>query len=1417
VSRGGATVCDGDGYGGALGQYGSFYYGDEFYAAFQDPESFGSCAGGSGLYTYDVTSVKWWTVNNTPAYHEFQPIVWENGGDAICPIPGAVLCAGPLYVVDFTGMATGGYILDLPFPTECCSYDPYFAGFYAAQFVGAGYLGIVVDNDGASACWQYNDWSGTWDDLTAGGFVGDMFLWSEGVGYDQNTCPGTPGLCDWQVWNDGGVTYIWHSPRTNGMTDYYVRFTADVSCTLNAAQFLVYGATTTGTPTVRVSVYGGNGPIFAGRMYPDCFGCAPGTGPNYLGSIDVPFVSLSFFPAYTVVDLTPLGPLEFGPSEEFFVSVALSPATPTPGTDLVTFLSDDETGAVGRSGVWKVPTGIAPAGPDWFYFTEYYAAPADFEMFIEAFVCCEQVELVEEACAAPGPDDWNTWAHDYQRTSASSMDLGDPCQVTAAWYQPLNTLNNFNEPTIAGDRVYVNTDTRLSSFDLQTGAPGNFISGTPNIFGSNRGNTTVEGGFAYVTGGTARSISQWVADLSVRNWINGLPALGAGPLSANVRFGVTAVYNIGPDEVVVVGDDAGRLYCYLTSTGALYPGWAPNPVILPAGSALHSPAYDGAGTLYVGTAAAATNQSGAIYSINAATGAINWTYDDANFADEGYPGGVSYEGGFVYANSNAAGASALGARIKLDATGAEVWKINNARSLYGAPTIGRKFLYIGQDIGGQGLLVVDKNSGAALYNFALDGVGDVTQHATILCDNYIFVGDRNGHWWLLDANDFTPEWYFAFFGIVNGTAIGQHSVSGDGFAVVSVRTDASSSTGAVAAFKFNAGARPRVRQDVFLTSIPIPFGTGPGNPYTELGVLANVGCAPLNITATNVYDTPIDVVASNFHKSQDAYAAAQASLTVGADYNAYFDVNNMSKSQRIAYNKVMPMVDHELSRFNVENDKALAAMETSKRADTRMAAGASITRTSAVTTTTPVAVGGTLDVSWLYDGSGLERGLDVEIIEFITDDPDYAIIVFHDPYLEVDYIGGCLEETREIVWNTLGAQNSELIINNGRMGYGTGDDADLDLDWDGAHPNYDGAFYFCGDSSATAVQFHTGGAYNEPTHARLFLPNPLPSLGGCGIDGAADVHLGYKREGGCPGTPTEILGEWVRSAYVDSNETALPGTPAAAIGTIITQTEVGSYDPLYGDFKLIRWEFENRDAVAKGPLHAGTMFDWDVDAYAENHGIARLSFNGYAIWDWATPGLAFGMLDPNQPSTYTGVDPTAFPPRVIREAGEGIAYDIWQTPGTNPELWYLTVNQAPLIDEGSDLSHRGFPGDLQEDHQGYLTNGAFNLPASGTAAIHQALFAVDATSGAAAVEASAMELAARAAKWGGFARGDVNDDGVINLVDVCWLMGTNQIYPDDYNGDVNVSGGVDGADETYLLNYVSGLGPAPQGEWRFTF
>jgi hypothetical protein len=430
--------------------------------------------------------------------------------------------------------------------------------------------------------------------------------------------------------------------------------------------------------------------------------------------------------------------------------------------------------------------------------------------------------------------------------------------------------------------------------------------------------------------------------------------------------------------------------------------------------------------------------------------------------------------------------------------------------------------------------------------------------------------------------------------------------------------------------------------------------------------------------------------------------------------------------------------------------------------------------------------------------------------------------------LQITYAGGCFPASAVIEWNTLDVTRIETMYNDGQLG---DDDETDDTDWDGTASQdvYDGAIYLAGEWDSVVVppiaQFHQGNVYEN--YDLEFLPDPFPGPS-CDFQGDTDVLMGYKREGGCPGTPTEIYGAWLRTAFVDTN-LARVGTFGEAIGTRIVATEVGAYDPAYGDFKLMRYEVTNRDNFDKGPIYLGSYYDWDVrPAYANNTGMVSTAYNGYAIYDVTTPELAFGMFDPNLPTAYGGVDPSYNTPQRVGAFGEGdgaaTVYGLYDGPWQSgqdadpwEELWAATVSRTPAFEAGpfDPASTNGFP---DQDCGGIITLKGQMIPANGTVAYHQAIYAVDATSGDEnTIEALGLALAQRASKWAGFARGDVNDDNTVNLLDVCWLLSGNQIYPDTYCGDVDLSGGVDAADEAYLLNYVTGLGPAPLGEWRFTF
>lgn len=325
----------------------------------------------------------------------------------------------------------------------------------------------------------------------------------------------------------------------------------------------------------------------------------------------------------------------------------------------------------------------------------------------------------------------------------------------------------------------------------------------------------------------------------------------------------------------------------------------------------------------------------------------------------------------------------------------------------------------------------------------------------------------------------------------------------------------------------------------------------------------------------------------------------------------------------------------------------------------------------------------------------------------------------------------------------------------------------------------------------------------------MFVPRPAPYSDSGTFDVWRNVNLGAARVGGCPGFPDSIEGEIVTSRYADSVGPEY-GLPQSA-GIDVVQTVIATSEDPYGDFVCYRWEIINRDPVAKGPWHAGTFADWDLASGSSNTGRFTDLANGYFIWDPSDASYACGMIDPDQKSEYQGADPMTAPPyRIwVDDVNPCATFSIgcWGFPWESAQNWNRVVRQLPLrINEGLG------PTDLG----GLLINPPVNLPPNGSAVIHQVLFHVDASSNnASTIEANAVALATRAARWTGFARGDVNDDGYVDLAYVCWLNAGLPIYPGDYCADVDVDGDVDAQDQTYLLAFLSGNGPAPAGAWRF--
>ncbi|MEW5700854.1 MAG: hypothetical protein AB1792_01305 [Candidatus Zixiibacteriota bacterium] len=1455
------TFCDGRWQGAYAYSVGGWYVGMEFYAAYQDPSNAswwnGTCV---NTPSFDVTAINMinrFSAGPFPMTFVFQPLVYGVSSTAECaiapaPVAGGALCVGPAYAVTWTAAAT--YIINLPFPIECCLSGPFFAAWYSPTG-GALRLGC---NAGYPApmgvtCGVFNEYGLGWDELSKyftwpdpGPYNLEYILFAEGYTPDDPATHCTPGLCDWQ-WHYVGEAadcgtgtpglrnndcweayYPLPSGVAGGRTKEAVLFQAIGLDTLKGVEFILYGAGT--TDDWQVEIFGDLGFTRACGPVPD-----PAMG-GLLYSVVIPNASLIWdgaTPNYVAIPDIIWGTLNGGLPQNLFV--AISPVQTAGGVGCIAYGPPFAGPSCPPSPMFSMayyPFATFNGGvATWEYLAQAQGTGREFG--INAYVCKEKVPIVPAHCTTPGPDVWNQWGHDAQRTSFSSIAVGDPNGIKLEWAQSLPRLNSFCSPTVANDRVYISSDQEVTCWDLATGAFLGDFKGAPEMGSSNRGNTTIDAaGNVYATGGNFNAITKMGPNLEASGiiWsVNTSYGPVPGGLSGQNRFNTCVVANVSGTDVVFVATEPfgapGQLYALDAATGALWGNWPTNPITFDAAVA-HGPTFDGS-YLYVGTQIGGTLNTGSLYKIDATNGAFQWGAVNGgvgwvDVAGDGWPGGVSVEGSYLYGATR--NGDNTGRRYKLDVssnvTPSIVWKFNQGVVLYGAPAIGNNFVYIPQDNPSFGLLMIDKAIGLAVHNFSAEGVASVTQSATISCDKYVFAGDRDGYWHLLNANNQSKEWSLGYVhtggDIVMGTALASHSTNTYDYAAVSVRQI--TTAGLLLVYRLNTGPRPRLVQHEFEIDVPIPFGTDVS--VTVDDAFENIGNAALNFTALNIADPlPDGSAASIRHARQDLMQRRSLYPSVDADYNSYFTDASLTKQQHMAGLSTR-MIDGELTCNPV-------LVEGSKRSENRMAAGASNVRVGNVKingAAIPTAIGAGAFGDLTFDINGtvpyLGRGIDLNIIELTNDDPDFDFLPPHSvAEFGVTAVGGCLFAADTLYFGDVhgaATANYETMYNHGNLGDDASSSREFRFVADGGSPDnnfYDGTFMLFGDSSAAigGAQLFVdmfGGQEN-------YAGNPQPP-GGCAMQKATNVVLGRYRTGG---GPVDIYGEWIQSAYSDTDFAAPAGTPLAAIGFDILQKEVGAYDPLYGDFKLIHWTFTNRippfgDGLAKGPIYPGTHIDWDINTGA-NTGLVSDLFNGYAQWDAGVNAtIAYGMFDVNMPSTYDGIDPAPNSPHGIYVISnpDRIYSNYWNYsdgPGRTG-VWGDVMNIFParMIDN---------PG-TYEDKSSVLIGKPFSLGAGATTAEWTAaVYGVDAsTDNAATIEQNALGVAKRAARWAGFARGNVNEDAFVDLADVAWMIALLPKYPGDYCGDVNADGLNDGADVTKLLSWVSGH-PAdrPVGAWRF--
>ncbi|MEW5993961.1 MAG: PQQ-binding-like beta-propeller repeat protein, partial [Candidatus Zixiibacteriota bacterium] len=561
--------------------------------------------------------------------------------------------------------------------------------------------------DGVARSSSY--WAGgPWVDMLSGWGVDVNFL------IDPYICVDEFSVCQWNACY-AGLAYFWRLPDRYGDVAQAQKFQATgLECRVQDVCFLMYW----GYSEWNLPLYSTNSKV---SVYNDAGGL-PGTE---LASITV-----------TPADWAAMGmvaPPSGGPSKFVWACFDFTPQNVTVGGDYwvaIEALTTDtllgirtlsDAGGGGCNDAWAENwAGV------WGLMADDWGLPTrDWAMAVEALHCC--VPFGGRTCY-PG-EDWFTYQHDYARTGASNNALGDAwCDLTVNWaYEDPTSGVSFCGPVVAGEGVVCAFSDHYIKFDLATGAIIYTLPYSPPMIGGSCRSTptvaTITGyvnPVLYVSGGDQNSIMAYDYITGALIWSRDITTVGVGGLFGPTRWGRFTVLNIAGVDVLYWGTDDGKVVAAEALTGALYPGWAVNPVDLSL-STWVSGSTDGT-NLYYATFGAGVE--GDIYSIDAATGAINWqlstagglqgvnvwTHPDGYFGDEGFTAGVSYDNGTLYANSRAtADHPTDGLFYSIDAgTGAVNFATLANRAYYQTPIIDINHVYmpsmtrwVGAPAGGQ--------------------------------------------------------------------------------------------------------------------------------------------------------------------------------------------------------------------------------------------------------------------------------------------------------------------------------------------------------------------------------------------------------------------------------------------------------------------------------------------------------------------------------------------------------------------------------------------------------------------------------------------------------------------------------------------------------------------------------------------
>jgi len=911
-----------------------------------------------------------------------------------------------------------------------------------------------------------------------------------------------------------------------------------------------------------------------------------------------------------------------------------------------------------------------------------------------------------------------------------------------------------------------------------------------------------------------------------------------------MTYGPSVIIDCGGTEVIVYSDDNGDIYASEALTGTAYAGWTVNPINLGGGilkglttdgttlyvgiddnvsngdifavdgctgatiwqfaqqqlctlnpencgpeaftGSIAYDVYEGTPTLFV---ASSYNQyveyppymsGGIMYSIDAASGALNWA-STCNAQDYNGP---AIDGGHIIN------------------TGWNGWI---ASGEYRGP------------------VAFNKGSGAAIWSNTSVNPGLAPQY---LADGILSCETEKFDWYVV-GNDAD---FLSFYNSDNGEQM-FHRRMATGYLYMHHYSPAMDDGHLLIGYYdkliclTEQEPRPRLDLPQYTIYTPVEFGSPDNHTVVFPNAIGNTGGAPLTINSVTIGDAD-----NNTSPEASALAVINPDRVerIAEKYGSNADMFREMLSDDMA-------AAPEVNKNSARNNSAFAYPSwiyglTAPVDGTVLPPQGSYNDSSNY-----------ISIELLIDGTQVPRGLTALYAYVDTDDPDYFLdsaliddpVNYAIPQILLGIVGGCLYDDVDFTFG-VGAANGGKVFNSTKLL-----DADLGtftIDEDGAS-FFQGALFFSGPQvgdvppgkpaifSARAAM-HAANWHSDPNNWESILPDPNCYDQTCPPNHRINVLLGsISNDMGA--SYEDVYGEIVAFAFVDSvqdmcdydtlgnctswdwiyminNGVQAPLNDTLTMGFHGCGSVFGAYDqPLLNNFVIYKYDFSGRYG-AVNDIYVGAMMDFDagtdVAGYSEELSLGYDYDGGNPTGGWGMVKIPFGC----------GYEPM--------RGAKGI--ESQQGPWNDSDVWLDSLRYWLTSVTGLTYQTGAAPGmPVVDDRDAFFNIAELDMPQQGTGVttLGIALFGLPDLANADLPESYA-DLANTANKWCGFGRGDVNNDNVIDLVDIALMIdfvyyGGDGPYPFLHLGDVNADGAVDAADVAYLIDYYFNFGPCIQGDW----